>query len=307
MIKPFCDYLAITVPAKAPYMDAHAALRVEKVIEIMGPAGVGERPEEGFWNVGGSTFTHQLFGRVIRMSWTGDVLRALAAADCLARLIEYLSRIEHRVTRIDVSADLEVAYPGGLIRDFYEQHKDGAAITRKKVPVTLMGWCVGPDGRETGTVYIGESTAKTRGMIYDKTKQMAVEKHQNIGRSIARYEFKVKDNHGVTLRDVVYPEELFWHLAVPVFFAMKPAAVSDWVPGMTGFLLDARNPVSPRDRYRRYVGGALTIDIAARLAVRAGRDCERDLLTYVRSAIERQRELEEKGASVAEGDVDAPF
>jgi hypothetical protein len=263
-MKPFCDFLGVTVPA-----DDWASLRLD-VSEDLEAIGMGVEVDEErivLWRASDTSGTvkAQRFGRVWSLSCSGAACAGLRAA---GRFNSYLAAIgtrPHRVTRLDASADLQVdAAP--IVAEITRAGRAGElSLTRKAIqPADVTAFTgVGPGGVVTGTVYVGPRRADARMVVYDKRHERASRKLPDTG-PLTRYEVRLRARTGVTLRDAAEPAGVFWHYASPDFL-LRPDGAPTWAPEGSGFELERVAPLLPYQRLLRRIEASS--DLAALIAL----------------------------------------
>lgn len=275
----FCDHLTVTMPTE------HWPAFRSEVTPIFDTAGLSvELSDDSYtlWRqpadhnkVAGGTVSSKQRGAVRVVSATGRVLSLLRTLGLFNEYLSSLGSREHRVTRLDASADLpEDAAP--IVHDLAARgHRGELKLTRKTVMArhvtSLMSarW----DGVVSGTVYIGSPNADLRLCVYDKTKERdeAGDILATIGMR-TRYELRARSGLGVTLRDAADPAPLFFHYLSPGYLP-APESVVPWTPFRDGgFEIDRPAALPPAARLQRRVSTSPEIEALIGLALeeRAG-------------------------------------
>jgi hypothetical protein len=243
-----CDYLNVT-------FDNHfnPAATLEKLLLSMG----ADVRFDGLYRLGESgTVKLGIRYGVYCVSASGAALAHMRDVGGFMHWLSALGEFPHRITRLDAAMDFEEdgadvidrlrdRYPSGFVN-----------LGRKAMQVKLI-LGVRPDGRETGTFYVGHrSKARATARVYDKAWERLVNAGV-VGPPRTRYEITVKQDYGATLRDAAEPDRLFWHVAAPGLIDRPddvPAWCADWGTGweapprpdlLPAELLSRRVPVSP--------------------------------------------------------------
>lgn len=218
----FCDWLDVTYsPDNCPLTElqlffSQAGLEVDDFT-----SGVG------FWSPERSGLLKMGVTRgVFRVSCSGGFVGYLRSAGLWLDFLSILGSLPHRITRLDLAVDtsedgadvldrLRTMYASGSVR-----------LTRKLMPTKLF-LSVRPDGRESGTFYVGHrSRARVTARVYDK----ALERFERAGILTVpktRYEVTLRQDTGVTLRDACECDRAFYHFASPALID-SPDDVPDW-------------------------------------------------------------------------------
>lgn len=218
-----CDWLDVTYsPDSSPYSE------LLRLLLLLGAEAYGD----GKFRVGAGMVKLERRARFARFSFSGSALANLRDRGAFLDLLDTLASHPHKVTRLDAAFDvprdgaavissLRARYPSGQV-----------SLGRKALSVRLI-LDVRPDGRETGTFYVGHrSAARATARVYDK----AWERLQRAGESVpprTRYEVTVRKDYGATLRDAAEPKRLFWHVAAPALLE-APGDVEPWDSGWGG-------------------------------------------------------------------------
>jgi hypothetical protein len=264
-MKPFCDWLGVTVPA-----DDWDALRLD-ICDDLDAIGMHVEVDEGgqvLWRAGGTSATVKATKRhrVWALGCSGAACSGLRAA---GRFNSYLAAIgtrSHRVTRLDASLDIQ-ADAAPIVAEITRAGRAGElSLTRKKIrplDVTSFTGVRNTDGAVTGTVYVGPRRSDARMVVYDKQHERASRKLADTG-PLTRYELRLGSRTGVTLRDASDPEAVFWHYASPDFLPL-PDGVVVWDAHGSGFELERAEPLLPYQRLLRRIeaSGELVALVAA--------------------------------------------
>lgn len=233
----FCDWLDVTFHPERNPVGSLASLLLSSGSEVVA---------DGVYRLGdGTVHMGQRYG-VMRVSASGGALAHLRLLGGFMDWLSIVSEWPHRITRLDAAMDvdrdgadvldeLRSAYPSGQVN-----------LGRKALPVALL-LAVRPDGRETGSFYVGRrSRARATARVYDK-RQERLDKRGQDGPPRTRYEVTVKQDYGATLRDAAEPERLFWHVASPALLD-RPSDVPEWSPDWSqGWKADPRPDLLPAE------------------------------------------------------------
>lgn len=223
--EPFCDYLTVTFsPEDCP---------IDSVRHTLLSAGyAGERAKDNVVlfrrdSVRGAVRI-QSTSRFVSISFSGSVCSDLRASNHWEVVLWDMATSPHRVTRLDAALDFPVD-GADFLDAFHALYPTGqCSLSRKALQVTSFTG-VRPDGRSTGTAYVGHrSRARATARIYDKQWE-TYEKHSEYLPSTTRVEVTATRNFGATLRDAAYPSSIFWHIASPAIL-VSPPDVSPWEP-----------------------------------------------------------------------------
>ena len=202
-------------------------------------------------------------------SCSGAVLAALRAAALLEQYCAAVaSVINFRVSHLDLAHDEECDVPAVLAHRYAMLRISGVNLTRKRIPPEKVK-CIfgrGPDGRDTGSIMLGHrKQLRVSGIMYDRQEDARAKGKPDPG-SLLRTELRI-GVPGMTLRDVVDPEPLFYEFASPGLFP-RPDHVAQWVPHGEGFTVE-RQTTDAQVRLRRLVENstdlAMMLDLAAKL------------------------------------------
>lgn len=261
----FCDFLTVTCPA-----DEWAELRpaLEAVLDEVSC----ESPREGVYICpsGGWVKVGRRSG-VVWIQATGGVLQALREAGAYMAYLKAIAGHSHRVTRLDASINLAVEGQKEIPRLYLVGIEGKAKLSRKAVRPSSVSAIITPslfDGQNTGTVYFGRCTAEVRLTAYDKREHVRQKTGEDIG-PLMRYEVKVSDKMGASLRDASEPTAMFWHFASPSVLE-APAGVPEWEPFRDGGFELNRPPMLPYARLKRRVESSRELARLVELADECG-------------------------------------
>lgn len=259
MFKPFnpgvvfCDALTVTVP-----QDHYAELLpgLEAVLDRV----LCESPEPGVYlcSSGGWVKTGSRSG----VSWvqaSGGVLGALRDVGAFSDYLWLFPSFPYRVTRLDATLDV-VTTPSPVLVDLYNKGFAGElSLTRKRIKPRSVECRFSPafydESAHTGTVYLGKRSAEVRLTVYDKRQEVYAKTRKDIGQMLLRYELRVTDKMGASLKDAQEPASMFWHFVSPDILA-APAGVDVWQPYQDGGFDIERRTVLPYERLKRRVEGS---------------------------------------------------
>lgn len=274
--RPFADYLNVSTP-----VDIADELR-EAVIPVLEGAGSFQEVAPGliqFYDIGvrkgqvvpvpAGTVKFGRRGRVATLSTSGAVLRLLRASGALPEYLAAIATLPHRVTMLHVTADYHLPDVPAAIHQVKEAAYAGElSLTRKRV---LPAQCqhvfsVDIDGRETGTVYLGQrANADVWAKVYDK-------RHERLSRgfpepgSLCRVEIACMSDVGATLRDAFDPFDLFFHYAGRSLVEVPPE-FAGWSANGEGYVLGERRERTLFERMENLIAGSLDIRRLADLAL----------------------------------------
>ena len=252
----FCDWLDVTFHRDRNPVGSLASLLLSAGAEVV---------TDGVYRFGeGTVHMGQRYG-VLRVSASGGALAHMRVFGCFMDWLSVISEWPHRITRLDAALDVD-RDGADVLDELRHTYPTGQVnLGRKALPVALL-LAVRPDGRETGSFYVGRrSRARATARVYDK-RQERLDKRGRDGSPRTRYEVTVKQDYGATLRDAAEPERLFWHVASPALLE-RPADVPEWSPDWSqGWRADPRPDLLPAEVLGRRVTNspelALLLDIA---------------------------------------------
>lgn len=255
-----CDHLSVTFhPERNPL----GAVRLF-LLQLQ-----GEPLDDKTFRLGSGTVRVQVARGVLYCSASGSALAHMREHAAFMDWLGILSEWPHRLTRLDAAYDVPV--DGPVVLDaLRERYASGVVkLSRKGMPVHLeLG--IRPDGRETGTFYVGHrSKARVTARVYDK----AWERLCRAGLTEpprTRYEVTVRQDYGATLRDAAEPDRLFWHVAAPALLD-KPEGVPPWSADWSqGWQADPRPELLPVEILSRRVSSSAELDLLASIADEMG-------------------------------------
>lgn len=274
--RPIADYLNITVP-----FDSSEDLR-SSVLVVLDQLGCFQEVTPGLFRYlrlvvrKGEITTETLgtvkFGRrgkVATLGTSGGVLRLLRESGLLSEYLAAIASFPHRVTMLHATADFLCADVPAVIH----QVKDAAyagelSLTRKRI---LPSQCqhvfgVDCDGRETGTVYLGQrANADVWAKVYDKRHERLSKGFSEPG-SLCRVEVACMSDVGATLRDASDPYDIFFHFAGRSLVE-APEGVAEWLPHGEGYVLGERRERTLFERFDCLIAGSWDIRRLAEMAV----------------------------------------
>ena len=164
-----------------------------------------------------------------KISLSGGACAYLRAQGHWHDVLFELSTSPHKVTRLDAAYDVR-ADAAGIIAALTTRYPSGeVSLGRKALPVKRL-LEVRPDGKESGTFYVGHKTyARATARGYDKRLERLQRAGIDIGHELTRFEVTARKDYGATLRDAMEPEAIFWHIASPALFLHKPKGVAKWM------------------------------------------------------------------------------
>lgn len=207
----------------------------------------------------GGTIKHGRRAGVRTLSLSGAVLRGLRQDSALLPSLGVVGSLPHRVTTLHATLDLLQEAPPVVAR-MYERGKSGLVfLTRKSTPPVHVQKVVSrdPEGRDTGTVYLGSRKSDVWLKVYDKRAEMIARFETSGSRLVTelwpsdaaypdpmtRYELCLGRKVGVTLRDVAEPAGVFWHFMRGTLPELVPADFKPWVSQSQGFEVARRDPL----------------------------------------------------------------
>lgn len=240
---------------------------------------------------------------VVSISASGQSLAQLRSVGAFGRFLLELASRPHKVTRIDVSADMDADAPP-VIADALAKGRCGTvALTRKTIAPSAVEYhnSLRPDGRVSGSVYFGDSSAKVRAVVYDKRLERYARADASWDDTPERVRYEIRVANGLpTLKDAYLPAPLFFHHASPSFL-VKPADVPAWTPHGEGFEVERPSPPLPAMRLRSRVESSSDLGALCDLAARDGAGGVEFLVSLV-----RKRYADAEKARAAPGGVKGP-
>lgn len=287
--KVFIDWLDVTYsPDCAPFPGVNRLL-----LEAGFDAETSDRDSYSYRH-GRNASAVVLFGRSrgsMRASFSGAACALFREHGSWMELLSELSSAPHRVTRLDPALDLPMD-GADLVDLMRRRYPDGrASLSRKAMPTTVM-LAVRPDGRETGTWYIGKmKRARYTARVYDKAWEVLQKAHRVIPPT-ARVEVTAKGgDSGATLRDAAEPAALFWHLASPAILE-APEGVPVWIPNRDLGWEAPKREFSPAALLQRRVEDFAMLDALAVVADEMGPEGRSYLLGLIKDRLEAPKPIE---------------
>lgn len=207
-----CDRLSLTVPRA----DGQARRAVVGELARLGAECIQREEESELYRCGAGTYRLRAVGKVWAHDLSGQLLAELREARVLVGTCRALAMVPRlRVTGLDLARD--VSEPGWqVIPALVRRHRraGGLRVGRKRVRAGEEDWRnrLDPEGRESGSLYLpvlGKRRA-LRAVVYDKRAQV-VELGEPDPGPLTRTELRCRgESVGMTLRDVVAPEALFF-------------------------------------------------------------------------------------------------
>lgn len=225
-----------------------------------------------------STFVYRLDGATVifgpsrgslRASFSGSACAALRRLGVWCDLLAELASTPHRVTRVDAALDLSID-GADMVDLMRKRYPSGFVNLGRKASATSVVLSVRPDGRETGTWYVGRLTkARYTARVYDKAWE-ALQKRGEILPPRTRVEVTAKGgDSGATLRDAAEPAALFWHLASPAILD-APEGAPVWTPNRDLGWEAVSKPFDPAALLKRRVESFAMLDALAVVADELG-------------------------------------
>jgi len=261
--EPFTDYLNITTP-KGNGELIHSI--IQPILNVLGASEV----QEGLFSLpeGAGTFRIRSRGRVDVLSASGGFLSVLRAHGFYGDYLVSFAEFEHRISMLHATVDYRVDAPPA-VEAVYELGKTGTLhLTRKAVLPEHVSRLTGPaaDGRDTGTVYLGNrKNSDVWAKVYDKGHEALSKRGKDIGQ-LLRVEIAVQSDVGATLRDASVPHDIFYHFASRSLVE-PPASFKCWEPHGKGFFLEhPRSDFTPIQQLKSILDNSPDISRLIRLA-----------------------------------------
>jgi len=245
------DYLNITVPTNdntqsikdsvIKAMSMCACIQVSDVLWRLGEGGTVKIEDN-------RTKPFTLF------SASGSALESLRINGQYVDYVMSFANNPHKVSKMDIAHDVSLPTPP-LIKALYKRANDpdkGVSLTRKKVQPKHIRQILskGINGVDTGTLYLGRRSAEVKLTLYDKQHEHWQRTGMDIGET-SRYELSVTSKMGISLKDVMSPDALFWRFASDVL--PPPANAPEWVAGGLEYDLPAGVSLLPAESLKRRV------------------------------------------------------
>lgn len=269
---PFADYLNISVP-----MDFGDALKAQTlpIIESCGPlnAEPGEvyRLYDSRLKPTSAVFKFKNRGKVTILSCSGLALAALRSTGGYMPFLAEIGSLPYRVTMLHATLDYLVPDPAEVVMGVKEAaFAETLSLTRKRILKEHVNALTSPnpEGKETGTVYLGNrANADVWAKVYDK-------RHERVSRGfvdpgpIVRVEVAVQSDVGATLRDASNPSDLFFHFAGKSLVE-RPPGFGSWSPSGEGYVLPRREELLPLQRLDRLLDYSVDLTRIVDIAVSA--------------------------------------
>jgi hypothetical protein len=300
----FCDHLTVTVP-KSCFGEVLPLL--ESVLDRV----LCESPQPGVYlcPAGGWVKTGERSGRVWFQA-TGGVLAALRHVDAYLAYLSVFSPFPHNVSRLDATLDVEID-PAPVLAGLYVRGRSGElSLTRKRIKPRSVGCRFSPAfydlSIDTGSVYLGSRTAEVRLVAYDKRQEVHARTREDLGINLLRYELRVTDKMGISLKDAHSPSPVFWHFVSPDILPV-PAGVAVWVPFEDGGFDVDRGVVLPYQRLKNRVSSSQELARLFSLADQCGPEGRRLFYGLVRKYHDQAATWADVQGAVLSGDVQPEF
>lgn len=273
--RPFCDYLNVSVP-----VDQAESLR-EAVLPCLQSAGQFQE-EQGlfrFFELGTrngkivpiplGTVKFGRRGRVATLGTSGQVLSLLRSSGSLGEYFAAIGSLPHRVTMLHATADYHLPdVPSAVLAVKDAAYAGEISLTRKRVQPSQCQhvFSVDFEGRETGTVYLGQrANADVWAKVYDKGHERVSRGFAHPG-SLLRVEVAAMSDVGATLRDAFNPTDIFFHFAGRSLVEAPPE-FSGWLPHGEGYVLGERIERTLFERLDRFLENSRDIHTAAKMFI----------------------------------------
>lgn len=253
--QPTADFCNVSLPRES------YSVVVDDVLDVAYECGAWSRYPGLVCVDGGGALKFGERGQVGWLSMSGGLLAALRRSSRLLDVLTIIGSESHRVTTLHACLDV-VADAPSIVARLYRRAKAGnVGLTRKKIPAsqvrkfTRVGHI---DGRDTGTVYLGNRRRDVRAKVYDKRNELldrAIDEHGSSSAIVAlndsgplvRYELEVGRKVGATLRDVNEPASMFVHFMSGLLDCRHIDGVQPWGPHALGYEVGQR----PEPNYAR--------------------------------------------------------
>jgi len=260
-----CDYLNVTVP------DGDADSVTGELLSIVSAVG-GSAVMPGLFKLAtGGTFKTEAKRGFQFYSASGDFLAGLRGHGMFEN---YLSAFAgpHNVSQMHIAHDVYGTDTPALLGKLVKRTRKepGVRLTRKKLNARTQVktlFSASADGRDTGTVYLGNRKAEVWAKVYDKQNERLQNANQEIP-PCTRYELSVSGKAGASLRDAHSPEAIFWNFMSDVLPA--PSDAPEWFKGGQGFSLPPKVALLPAEALKRLIESSPHYDQIFALADRMG-------------------------------------
>ncbi|MNC21850.1 hypothetical protein D3C75_698360 [compost metagenome] len=197
--------------------------------------------------------------RYAKVSISGGACAALRDLRLFEQVLWVLHSSPHKVTRLDAALDLSMD-AADVIAALVTRYPDGRVnLGRKALPVTRLT-STRPDGRESGTYYVGHRTAaRFTARVYDKSLEALDKRGEVLPTATTRFEVTARKDSGATLRDAGLPEAIFWHIAAPALLK-RPEGIPVWSPNTDAAWAAPARVFDPAETLRRRVEGSAELD-----------------------------------------------
>ena len=207
---PFCDYLNITSP-KENQDDI-----MDKIRFYLDYLGCLEEQQGTFKLSGGfGTFKVYVRGHVSIFSASGGFLDALRIRNLYDSYLMVFFHFPHRISMLHATCDFRVDAPEYVAAAYNDAISGEFYLTRKSIDPKNVSRLVSQDqdGRETGTVYIGNrANSDVWAKVYDK-RQERLRKGYESPLPLLRIEIAVQSDIRASLKDASNPHDIFYHYA----------------------------------------------------------------------------------------------
>lgn len=268
-----CDWLDVTFsPTDCPYPELNLLL-LDAGFLVQRDVG-GSRCYVPPAARGMIQITHA--SRFAKVSLSGGACAALRDLGIFDQALMILSTSPHKVTRLDAALDVPTD-ASFVIESLSRRYPDGrVALGRKALPVKRI-LSTRPDGRDSGTYYVGHRTAaRFTARVYDKALE-ALEKRGELLPPTTRFEVTARKDSGATLRDASLPTAIFWHIAAPALLQL-PEGAPVWEPNLDMAWSSERPVFDPAATLRRRVEYSAELDALADVADSLGDEGRKYLL-----------------------------
>lgn len=274
--RPFADYLNVSVPVEIADEVRSSAL---SVVDALGNFDETVPGLFQFYEIGVrkgnvvpvplGTLKFGRRGKVATISASGALLRLLRDRGLYSEYLAVLGSFPHRVTMLHATADFLVPDVPAVVQSVKAAAYAGElTFTRKRI---LPAQCqhvfsVDVDGRETGTIYLGQrKNADVWAKVYDKRHERLSRGFADPG-SLVRVEIAVMSAVGATLRDAADPSDIFWHFAGRSLVE-APVEFAGWEAHGEGYVCGERRERTLFERFENLISGSLDIRRLAEMAV----------------------------------------
>jgi hypothetical protein len=286
-----CDYLDVTyapndTPEQAVFGVIQSANAECKLTDSRG----------SLWFLNGGSLKIEYKRGYARFSASGAFLDGLRIAGLFMDYLSALSDSPHNVTRLDAAYDVPKDTPP-ILKALHRRYPRECSFTRKPLQTKRI-LDTRPDGKDTGTFYIGRhQQGMVTGKVYDKQWER-LQAGDPLPMPLTRYELTFRRAVQATLRDAAEPDRLFWKYGETLLLK-RPSDVPEWISGWGGGWHYQREetplPAILKDR----IESSSELQALAALAIRA--DCSE----WAQQLLARTFEKHLQGPSTLEGSADA--